>query len=154
LMDRFGLKTHREIRELPVYSLVLARSGSKLKEAAPDEVFPGLPQGLMQTFFLEGRITGKGAAIDLLVQRLSWEMGRVVINKTGLTGRYDFTLKCQPGEIRALPDGDGWANIPKTEDSGPSLFSALEEQLGLKLIAQKGQVGVMVIDEVEKPTPN
>jgi uncharacterized protein (TIGR03435 family) len=154
LADRFGLKVHYEPRELPGYALILANSGSKLKESTPDEVYPGMPDGLMQVFFLEGRITGKGAAINLLVQRLSSEVGHVVIDKTGLAGRYDFTLKCRPGEIRALTDGDGWANVPETEDSGPSLFSALEEQLGLKLLSQKGQVEVLVIDKLDKPTQN
>jgi uncharacterized protein (TIGR03435 family) len=154
LVDRFGLKVHYEPRELPVFSLIPAKSGPKLKESTPDEVYPGMPEGFMQVFFLEGRITGKGVAIDLLVQRLSSEMGHVVVDKTGLTGRYDFTLQCAPGEIRALSDGDGSANIPETEESGPSLLSALEEQLGLKLISQKGQVEVLIIDKVDKPTEN
>ena len=154
LVDRFGLKAHFESRDLPVYSLILAKSGPKFKESTPDELYPGYPEGLMQVLFMDGRITGKGVAIDLLAKRLSAEIGHVVIDKTGLTGRYDFTLKCAPGEIRALPDGDGWVDVSKAEDSGPSLFSALEEQLGLKLIEQKSQVEVLVVDQIDKPTEN
>jgi len=134
LADRFQLKVHHETRELPVYDLVIAKGGPKMK-AAPADLHSGWSMG-------NGRFEGKSVPIDSLVYGLSNTVGRVVTNKTGLTGNYGITLKW-------TPDGQ-----QETADSGPSIFAALEEQLGLRLVAAKGPVDTIVVDHLEKPSPN
>jgi len=134
LADRFGLKVHHETRELPTYDLVIAKGGLKMK-AAPADLHSGWSMG-------NGRFEGKSVPIDSLVYGLSNTVGRVVTNKTGLTGNYGITLKW-------TPDGQ-----QETADSGPSIFAALEEQLGLRLVAAKGPVDTIVVDHLEKPSPN
>jgi uncharacterized protein (TIGR03435 family) len=149
LAGRFKLAFHRETKELPIYSLVIAKNGPKFHEAKPGET----PH--MRTDFLEGRITGQAVPLNSLVKRLSMELGRRVVDKTGLTGNYDFTIQCAPGEIRALADGGGWIdNTPPTESAGTSVLTAPQEQLGLKLESQKGPIEFLVIDHIEKPSEN
>jgi uncharacterized protein (TIGR03435 family) len=106
------------------------------------------------------QLTAQGVPISDLVRPLSQQLGRTVIDKTGLTGNYDFTLQWTPDENQGGglkgPEGgpssaDGAA---PPESSGPSIFTALEEQLGLKLESQKGPVEIVVIDHVEKPSQN
>jgi uncharacterized protein (TIGR03435 family) len=109
-----------------------------------------------------GQITGAAASIDALADLLSEQAelrGREVLNQTGLKGKYDFTLQWTPGQSAAAmpgPDGarTGIDNPPPPDSSGPSLFTALQEQLGLKLEATKGPVEVLVIDHIEKPSEN
>jgi uncharacterized protein (TIGR03435 family) len=135
LADRCKLKVHFETKELPVFNLVIAKSGLKMKEAKPDEPVSELATG--------GRLTVHAMAIDSLVYSFSGTDGRLIVNKTGLgEKRFDFDLQWTPD------------NEAMTADSGPSLFTALEEQLGLKLVPSKGPVNVLVIDHMEKPSPN
>jgi uncharacterized protein (TIGR03435 family) len=149
LADRFKLAFHRETKELPIYSLVIAKNGPKFREAKPGET----PQ--LRVDFSQGRITGQAVPLHSLVKRLTKELGRLVVDKTGLAGNYDFTIQCAPGEIRALGDGGEWIdNAPPTESAGASLLTALQEQLGLKLKPEKLPVEVLVIDHVEKPSEN
>jgi bla regulator protein BlaR1 len=136
LADRFKLKVHFETRELPVYALVVAKGGSKLATAKPDEVARLTGTGDGQNNVL----AGQGLTMALLVRSpLLRPGGRMVVDQTGLTGTYDFTLKSSTG------DADG---------SGPSLFTAMEEQLGLKLVSTKAPVEVIVVDHVERPDAN
>jgi uncharacterized protein (TIGR03435 family) len=163
LQERFKLKTHMETRELPIYELVLARADRKLgpamrKPAAdcdaaiaagvPPPRQPGEPPpcGLMGG---PSRTIAGGATMQQLAANLSNREERLVIDKTGLAGRFAFTLAWTPDRIptEAPPDG-----IPPIDPNGPSLFTALQEQLGLKLEPVKGQVDVLVIDSVERPT--
>lgn len=110
--------------------------------------------------FGRGRLTGQGVPIARLVRMLSHQqLGRPVLDKTGLTGIYDFTLQWTPDESRApmfkgTEGGQQGAadNMPSPEASGPSIFAALEEQLGLELEKQKGSVDILVIDHAEKPS--
>ena len=133
LKERFHLSSHREQREMPVYLLMVDKNGSRLKPAAPDA--PG---------FLRmsggGRITGSGATMAQLTAWFSNSNGveRPTVDRTGLTGRYDFTLD--------------WAGPGK--DDGPSVFTAFSEQLGLKLEAARAPVEVLVIDSAEMPEEN
>jgi bla regulator protein blaR1 len=91
----------------------------------------------------------------MLVTVLARTLGRTVVDKTGLTGRYDFSLEYAPEEGGPPPAGGaGGAPPPPPADSGPSIFTALQEQLGLKLESTKGPVDVIVIDHIEKPTAN
>lgn len=137
LEDRFQLKAHHETRERPIYELVVAKSGSKLKET--DSATPG---GYSMG---SGKLTGKGIEVTTLTYSLSNEVGRYVIDKTGLAGKYDMDLKWTPDD-----EGPGH----ESADAGPSIFTALEEQLGLKLVAAKGPVDTIVVDHVEKPSEN
>ena len=144
LPDRFKLSVHWETRELPVYALVVAKNGPKLQVSTK----PG-----SGTSSGNGLFTAEGMTLveisQSLTQELATELGRVVIDKTGLAGRYDVTLKWTP-ETNGAPADNG------TEDSsnGPSIFTALQEQLGLKLESTKGPVQVLVIDHIEMPSEN
>jgi uncharacterized protein (TIGR03435 family) len=168
LDDRFKLKTHRETRELPIYSLVLARSGVKggpgLVEsavagcgptdtpAAPAPKGPRLPAAICGTVNPgPGRIFGQHGRISQLADRLATLLGRTVVDKTGLDGTYDIELTFTPDADMAqqAPPGQAAADVP-----GPSLFTAIQEQLGLRLQAGKGPVEVIVIDAAGKPTEN
>jgi uncharacterized protein (TIGR03435 family) len=128
LEERFAMKAHVEKRELPVYDLVIAKQGSKLKESAPDS-------GGVSNYGL-GKISAKSTPISSLIVNLSGNVGRVVIDKTGLTGRYDF-------ELNWAPDNE--------PDAGPSIFTAIQEQLGLRLEPAKASVDVVVIDRLSSP---
>ena len=132
LADRFKLVTHIETRELPIYALVVAKGGAKL----------GDPKYSGTTFnYSRGHIEVDGSnSVAFLAEELSKETGRNVVDKTGITGRYNLKLQWTPDDAAA--------------DSGPSLFTALEEQLGLKLEPAKGPVQVLVIDHEEMPSAN
>lgn len=135
LADRFQLRIHHETRERPIYDLVVAKGGSKLKDAPESERSRGYSWG-------RGRIqVGKGP-VGSLAFSLSDMVGREVVDKTGLTGKYDIDLRWTPYDQQGTPD------------AGPTLFTALEEQLGLKLVPAKGSVDTIVVDHVEKPSPN
>ena len=141
LADRFQLMFHRETREQPVYALVVAKGGPKLQESTDDQ--SRIRMG-------RGRIRGHAAGLGLLALNLSNELSRRVIDKTGLTGKYDFELKWTP-ETPSAPT----AEVPPAPDpNAPSVFTALPEQLGLRLESQRGPVEVFIIDRAEKPSAN
>jgi bla regulator protein blaR1 len=145
LAERFNLQFSRETREMQVYALVVAKGGPKLKET---EVGP--ENGSMSIG--RGRMIVKGAGTAAIAVQLSQSLGRIVHDKTGLTGKYDFKLEWTPeGQPIGPKDGDTPSSI---DSSGPTLFTALQEQLGLKLESTKGPVEVLVIERVEKPTEN
>lgn len=154
LADRFKLKAHTETKELPIYDLVVTKGGPKLQEAKADDGYAnGIkgPDGTAHAGMMAmrpGMFTGQGIAVSGLVDVLSREVHRTVIDKTGLTGKYDLKLKFTPDEGPA-PMLNG---APDT--SAPSIFTALEEQLGLKLQPAKGPVTTLVIDHVEQPSEN
>jgi uncharacterized protein (TIGR03435 family) len=156
LADRFKLVVHHETRELPIYVLSVAKGGPKLKESAPD--VPGSaaprPRGMMMQ---RGKLTATGAQLSMLVTVLSRELGRTIVDKTALTGHYDFTLEFAPDEAAAGPSGAGAGGAPPpppADSAGPSVFTAVQEQLGLKLESTKGPVDVIVIDHIERPSEN
>ena len=96
-----------------------------------------------------GRITAQAIPVSNLSVNLTGQLGRIVVDKTGLTGKYDITLQWAPDDNRgASPDAGS------TADSGPSIFTALQEQLGLKLDATKGPIDTIVVDHVEMPSEN
>ena len=146
LADRFKLKLHIESKELPVYTLAAAKGGPKLQKA---ESISGLGSGSGGgRAHASGKVT-MAAFADFLSRRL----GRPVLDQTGLDGAYAVALEWapDPSEEPSRAAADGAA--PGV--SGPSLFTALEEQLGLRLAAAKGPVQVLVIDHAEKvPTEN
>jgi bla regulator protein blaR1 len=160
LTDRFNLKYHHETKELPIYALVLANGGSKLKEAKPDDALAKSGKHRMMMKFGGGNIEAQGSSIENLMQSLSPLVGRTIIDKTGLTGKYDFALKWTPDDGPAPMAGGPGGGPPRSDASsvpdagGPSIFTALQEQLGLKLEPQKGPVDVIVIDHIDPPSPN
>jgi uncharacterized protein (TIGR03435 family) len=154
LDERFKLKFHRESRELSIYSLTLVKSGVKGANLvdAPTEPCPPPTAatarcGTVTTYI--GRILGERGRMSQLADRLSTMLGRTVVDKTGLTGVYDIDLRFAPDPgLQQLPAG------PPADPTGPSLFTAMQEQLGIKLQAGKGPVEVIVVDSAEKPDGN
>lgn len=143
LADRFALKMHRETRELPVYALVVAKNGPKIKPAV-------VAEGSSVNSH-NGHLTIKSnAAMAALAEYLENNLDRVVVDKTGIEGGYEFSFDWNPEELSAAKHGA--AN--SSADEGPSIFTALQEQLGLKLESQKGPVEVIVIDHAELPSEN
>ena len=151
LTERFGLKVHHETRELPVYQLVVAKGGPKMTLSKPrvedSSVVPGDPGVLNSS---RGRETGRGTLMEFLAEDLSDALGRRVVDHTRLTGRYDFDLTWTPDDSAAAMAG----NAASGAAPGPSIFTAVQEQLGLKLEPVKAPVDVVVIDHVEKPGEN
>jgi len=154
LTDRFGLKYHHDQRERPGYALVLVKGGPKLTASNAETVaqatkHPGRPGNLQMG---RGALSGEGTTMHFLAIMLSRQLGRTVVDQTGLTGRYDFNLTWTPQDaaVPAPPAADSSAELA----AGPSLFASVQEQLGLKLESIKGPVDVLVIDHVEKPTAN
>ena len=141
LADRFQLKFHKETRELPIYNLVIAKSGLKI-ETTPEGKENGYSMG-------SGKLSGKGIDLESLAFSLSNELGRIILNKTGLTSKYNIDLKWQPDAMAAGAGNSSGADPPL-----PDLLTALQEQAGLKLEPAKGPVDVYVIDHVEKPSEN
>jgi bla regulator protein blaR1 len=146
LADRFQLNVHHETREAPEYRLVVAKGGSRLKE--PDfGTGDGINAGC-------GVMKGTRTTMSNLAMVLSRQMERPVLDKTGLSGRYDFELNYTPENGCGSRQPDGGAVNSEALSYRPSIFTAIQEQLGLKLEAIRGPVEVIVIDSVEKPEPN
>lgn len=150
LANRFMLQIRHETQELPVYELVVAKNGPKLMPAATEPIVTRLDSTTRPRSFI--RVAGKGVVVadaadtPMIVTILSTlpEIGgRLVVDKTGLAGKYDFTLKWTPDS--------GPADDPPTPDAGPALFTALQEELGLRLESKKTPVDIIVIDSAELP---
>ena len=181
LEERFKLKTHRETRDLPVYALVLARAdgalGPQLKRPAidcdaivaavnagappPQRQQPGAPPpcGAMRG---PARVIAGSIPMSTLANMLTFVMAdangpagssdaRLVVDRTGLSGRFAFTLAWTP---ERMPEGAAPPGLPPIDPNGPSLVTALQEQLGLTLQPARHQMEVVVIDSVEQPAPD
>ena len=148
LTERFHLKYHKETREQPVFALVVGKSGPKMK-VVPETTGPG-DRAFRVT---RSSVSGKQVSMDSLAQGLTRPTGRTVMNKTGLKGLFEVNLEWtpDPGQgFGAPPDAPPAANdVP-----GPSIFSAIQEQLGLKLESEKAAVEQIVIDSIDKPSEN
>jgi uncharacterized protein (TIGR03435 family) len=178
LADRFGLVTHPETRQLPIYRLVMARRdrvlGPQLKPAGPDcgPITPpaGVPlppppppgsgpgatpltgtRGLTRrcgTLMYPGGMSARAMTMEALAGVMAFNVGRPVVNDTALAGEFDIDMAYAPDL------GVGPPSAAAAATSTPSLFTALEEQLGLKLESARGPVNVVVIDRVERPADN
>jgi uncharacterized protein (TIGR03435 family) len=167
LVERFKLRSRTERREMPTYDLTIARAdrvpGPRLRVASPSACvdrgpMPGrAPQGELPSCGLLpagiDRMSGRRVALARLVSQLSSITGRVVTDRTGLTGMFDIDLEWAPSEavlaaVAALRPGDG---PPRVDPDRPSLLTALEEQLGLRLQSTRGMVDVLVIEGAERP---
>jgi uncharacterized protein (TIGR03435 family) len=131
---------------MKAYKLVVAKSGPKLSEVKEGD--PGSGPG--STRVDRGLIKGHNVSVSDLARFLQSELGRPVEDATGLTGKYDYKLEWVPDESQ--PNSGGEAAPPGAE--GPTIFSAIQEQLGLKLEARKGEGEVLVVDHAEKPGAN
>jgi uncharacterized protein (TIGR03435 family) len=144
LAERFGLKVHWETKEFPVYDLVIAKGGSKLLAPMPEDI---LHRGAATCLFgasRKGYIRVQGCVPKDLEDQLRFATGRTVIDKTGITTRSNFELRWTPDDTPADPP----------EDSGPSIFTAVQEQPGLKLAPAVAPLDILVIDAAAKPSEN
>jgi uncharacterized protein (TIGR03435 family) len=158
LADRFKLTLRKESKELPVYNLVVGKNGPKMTESKTEPgTGPGPGPG-RQIRMGRGQVDGQQMSMEMLARVLSKMAGRTVVDKTGLAGAYEVKLEWTPdaGEMQIRPMAAvGAAAQPSVaEGSGVSLFTAIQEQLGLRLEAQKGPVDVFFIEQVEKPSKN
>jgi uncharacterized protein (TIGR03435 family) len=146
LTERFGLKFHREKKVLPIYELVVAKDGpkfapSKFKQGSDEKAPNGMGAGSMMVN--NTNLQSVAVPISSLVGMLSGQLQRVVVDKTGLTDDYDLALKWSPSGGAAAGD-----------DAPPEIFTALQEQLGLKLVASKAEIETFVVDQITQPTEN
>jgi len=139
LEDRFKLVAHRNKQESPIYTVVIGKKGSKMREANEDERTSVSAVG--------GRLVCTRVNMLGLVITLANRLGAPVEDETGLTGFYDFTLEWRD-PLSSTSDAQQSASSP------PDIFRAVEDQLGLKLTATRGLVDILVIDHIEKPTEN
>jgi len=187
LEERFALKVHKEKKDAPVYDLVVAKDGPKMKLSADQSpIVPGpprggdgpggraggppmpppppqpgapfnpasMPRGMMMNG--PGMLRATAQTTTAIARLLSGQAGRQVIDKTGLTGLYDMELKFQPSQPPQLPPGGlpPGVTLPPIDPDAPSIFTAVQEQLGLKLESSKAPLESIVVDHVEKPTAN
>ncbi len=146
LTDRFHLKVHTESKQLPIYNLVVTPHGPKFKPSADQDP----KHGGMRASDHDADI--EASRISALLVLLAGSLHRTVIDQTHLTALYDMHLTWAPDRPAAAAGLDDGRN--PAADTGPSLFSALEDQLGLKLVPAKGPVTTLVVDHIEPPTPN
>lgn len=170
LAERFGLRVHREMREMPIYALVLARPDGRFgpqlhrstmdceavdaaaRRGAPPPPLTRDGRPTCGTRMMPGRMIAGGATMADLARNISNSAGRMTLDRTGLAGGFDFTVEFTPDQLpleSSLPAG-----LPRPPADGPSLFTAMQEQLGLKLDSQRGPVDVLVIDAAQPPTPD
>ncbi|MGA8940185.1 MAG: TIGR03435 family protein [Acidobacteriaceae bacterium] len=149
LTDRFKVKLHTEIKTLPVFDLVVTKGGPKFKPSPPPTSDPDNPNKHSSGTWISNQdLTATSITMPNFAETLAGQLDRTVIDKTGLTGVYDLKLKWTPDRLLNQTADDGAADRP------PDLLTALQEQLGLKLLSAKGPVKTLVIDHAEKPTPN
>jgi len=147
LSERFGMKAHQERRTLTTYTLEVAKGGVKLSPGVLDaHLSSNIPQSRVNMMGV-GWMQAHNADMSLFAKTIGSQAeldGRTVVDQTGLKGKYDFTLKWTPATLTRNDD----------DAPSPSLFTALQEQLGLRLTTKKNPVDVLVVDFVEKPSAN
>ena len=142
LAERFGLTVHKETKELTTYNMVVGKNGPKVKLTATRDLSIQNPFNMSS----RGRLTGTSVSTGMLATVLSEQLGRSVSDQTGLKGFFDFTLQWTPDDAESA-EADTRA--------GPSLFTAIQEQLGLRLESHRSSEDFLVIDRIERtPTPN
>jgi uncharacterized protein (TIGR03435 family) len=146
LASRFGLKIHRETRDLPVYALVIGKDGPKLPVAKDATLCGG--HGCFGIG--RGSFSAKGATLPWTAKTLNRILDRPVLDKTQLTGNYDFVLHFDP----STASSPMMAAVSTEDSSQGSIFTVIQEQIGLKLDPRKEPVEILVIDHVERPSGN
>ncbi len=148
LLDRFKLRLSRELKELPIYALVVGNGGSKVQQShdGVGGVVSGRGSG-------RGHVVAQNISMTAFAASLSPSVGRIVVDETGLPDTYDVDLTFSPPEPIG-PSGDAGGRDKASASEGSSIFKALQEQLGLKLEPKKAPVELLVVDHVERPSPN
>ena len=183
LEERFRLKAHREAREMAVYAMTVGKGGLKVQPLAegactpldlthpPAPTKPGDPPPNLCGVMMMGRtargdmmIEVRGSTMTQFAQRLSGRVDHTVVDKTGIAGKFNFHLEftpdpsmggqAPPGGRGGDPNGPATTNPSPPADAGPTIFAALQEQIGLKLSPERGTVSFLIIDHVERPTAN
>ncbi len=147
LKDRFKLVLRHETKDAPIYELVVAKGGSKIQEDTASA-------GLVMMMTGRGKVTAQKAPITAFLPLLGTLTGRPVVDKTGLPSTYAFKLDWAPDPAEGGPRAPGGPDVALPDPSGPSLFTALQEQLGLRLQSAKGPVENLVIEGAERPSEN
>jgi uncharacterized protein (TIGR03435 family) len=164
LADQFKLVLHRESRLLPGYAMVIAQNGPKVQPAKPGDTYPngikspdGLPSGPHRFAFGPDEFVAQALPMSFIAERLAGHLNQPVVDRTGLTGDYDFKLKFTP-EGTTTHEENGrkvtTTSLSSLHARNAALIAAVEEQLGLKLDPQTVSLPVLVIDRAEKPTAN
>lgn len=161
LADRFQLKFHRQMKDSLVYTLVVAKDGLKIKLADDQESpsvdgrsLPGAGPNRGAVRIGAGSLIGNAAPLSLFSRLLSQRLDRTIIDETNLAGRYNFQLQWTPGPGEMPYDPGGNPLPPPADSSGPSVFAAIREQLGLELKPSRAPVEMFVIDHAEEPSEN
>jgi len=144
LADRFALRVRRESKEMPVYALEAAKPGARLERAKN----PDAPMAFR--VFQRRQITAENAPLEPLTVTLTWVLGKPVLDRTGLTGSFDYRLEWAPDEVQVQSQ----EAPPDVSGNAPSLSAALQSQLGLKLISKKDAVDMIVVETAERPAAN
>jgi uncharacterized protein (TIGR03435 family) len=145
LAERFQLQFHRQTQEGPIYALLIGKNGPKL-QPAPESDNSGIS---LNSTAVRTTMKGTHVTMERLAANLGDRIGRPVVDKTGLSGKFDFELSWVADLTLATGTLDPGADV-----SGPSIFTALQEQLGLRLNSQQGPIEMLLIDHAEKPTEN
>jgi len=171
LAERFKLAAHMQVREIPVYVLAMARNDGRFgpqlrasnsdldcaallasgRGATPPPSADASGVGPCSNRVNVGRYIGRTQTMERFVATMSPVVRRVIVDRTGLAGSFDLDLEWAPDQ---LPPGAPTSTAPPPPSDGPSIFTALQEQLGLKLESTRGPVEVLVIDHAERPTPD
>lgn len=172
LAEKFQLVVHHGTQELPIYALVLAKKNGKLGPGLTESIAgsctpfdiskppPRIEPGAVRPRFCGNSgvsprgLTAVGIPIAKLAPMLQMVLGRTVVDKTGLTGNFDIKMEWTPDETQAMQYPPDAPKPAPADNAGPSIFSAIQEQLGLKLESEKGPVDVLIIDRAEKPSVN
>ncbi len=176
LAERFQLRVHREVRQQPVYALIQARAGQfgpqlqphtddsacvdpraaapAISAVDPNQPLPSAPCGAFRGAPALGRLRGQGVQLEVFGRSLSGQLGRLVIDRTGLMGTWDLLMEWTP--LQAVPglDPNAGAGSSIGASDRPSIFTAIQEQLGLKLEPTTGPVNMLIVDRVELPSEN
>jgi uncharacterized protein (TIGR03435 family) len=146
LQERFHIRAHYENRELPEFALTIAKKGPKLEPSEP--IGSAQPERLLK-YSGHYVLTAKSVSMpELCSMLLSTEAGRMVVDETGLTGKYDFTLRW------SRENADSSDPTVVSRDDAPDIFTAIKEQLGLQMVTRRVPGRVLVVDHVERPSPN
>jgi uncharacterized protein (TIGR03435 family) len=153
LAERFKLEVHRETRELPEYVLEVGKNGPKLTRRDDASNLPNNARTGIQRSC--GQMIGTNTTMANLSLYLARQLDRPVLDRTGLTGKYDFKFEWTPDTGPCATSSDGTTpTVLVSSSNAPSLFTALQEELGLKLESIKGPVDSLVIDRAERPSEN
>ena len=156
LHDRFHVSLHTEHREIPTFELAFVKVGPDLRQTPANASLAGDIRGIdsLVTTSQPGFVEGKNFSMLQFARLLEGYTGHIVTDRTQLQGRYDFSLRWSPEELSLNSPKAEESASTDTKDSAPSLFTALKEQLGLKLDARRSTTDVLVVDQAQRPEEN